>query len=243
MNEKLNLVMPMAGAGTRFAGVGYECPKPLIPLHGKPFFYWAVESVRAQVEPERLRFVVLREHIDRFGIDREIRRYYPQGELIVLPQVLPGAVLTCLEGIKGLPDQARVLFNDCDHLFSAPALGQLALLPADGALLTFRAREPKFSFLELDEGGRVLRTVEKQVISDIAICGAYYFRQVAAFRRYAERYLSVCQYSEFFMSGVYNEMIADGKWVSALPTQLHISFGTPREYEAAKENPWFEEQV
>lgn len=241
MKTNTYLIMPMAGAGSRFFNDGYEVPKPLISLHGKPFFYWAAMSVIGKLPLAGLRFVVLREHTVRFGIDREIRRFFPDAEVVVLDRVLRGAVLTCMEGVKGLPDDVPVLFNDCDHLFTCQSFAPLAARP-DGMLLTFEATEPCYSFVQKDAGGRVVRTAEKEAISSEAICGAYYFGRKADFDRYAARYLETCRYAEFFMSGVFNEMIADGKTVRTLPTALHISFGTPEEYEAALRHPFFEVQ-
>lgn len=232
-HPNFHLVMPMGGAGTRFQGVGYPCPKPLLPLRGKPFFYWAVESIRPMASA--ITFVVLKEHVDRFGLREEIKTYYPEADIVVLDHVLAGAVLTCLEGVKGLPKDTPVLFNDCDHFFrttDAPWPKE-----ADGLLLTFSSDEPKYSFLDYDPEGNVRRTVEKQVISHDAICGAYYFRTVALFEQYARRYLEHCTYSEFYLSGVYNELIAGGGLVRALPTALHIPFGTPEEYAAAQGHP------
>ena len=243
MEHKLHLILPMAGAGTRFFNRGYDCPKPLIPLHGKPFFYWAAKSVEAPLA--LLRFVVLREHVERFAIDRAIRQEFPQADIVILDHVLPGAVLTCLAGVEDSPPEAPVLFNDCDHLFRCAGLTALCQTPAarrpDGVLLTFTSREPKFSFLARDEAGRVTRTVEKQAISSDAICGAYFFNRKDLFVQGAEAYLKNCQYNEFFMSGVYNEMIAGGQNIRGLATDLHISFGTPEEYAQALSDPRFEE--
>ena len=99
---KIHLVMPMGGAGTRFFDNGYECPKPLLEIQGKPFFYWATRSIEKFVELESLTFVVLREHINRFHIDSAIKNYFPDAEIVVLEQVLNGAVLTCMEGVKSI---------------------------------------------------------------------------------------------------------------------------------------------
>ncbi|MBR4308000.1 MAG: glycosyltransferase family 2 protein [Oscillospiraceae bacterium] len=234
----MHLIMPMGGAGTRFFDGGYECPKPLLELFGKPFFYWSTQSILKNIPVESLTFVVLREHIDRFSIDTRIREYYPQARIVVLPRVLKGAVLTCLAGIEGMQEDSEILFNDCDHGFLSSALEQFLQChkDADGVLLTFSSREPKFSFLAYGEDGYVSRTVEKQVISEDAICGAYYFRSVGQFRRVAESYLQNCSYKEFFLSGVYNELIAAGGKVRGLPVDFHLPFGTPEEYaEAEKE--------
>lgn len=243
MTEPLYLILPMAGAGTRFLEGGCSCPKPLIPLHGKPFFYWAATSLAGRLPLAGLRFVVLQEHVERFAIDREILARFPRAQIIVLPRVLPGAVLTCMEGVRGLPEDAAVLFNDCDHLFRCRALETLLQSDApkpEGLLLSFPASEPRYSFLERDARGRVKRTAEKEVISGEAICGAYYFRRQADFLRCASRYLTRCRYAEFFMSGVYDELINEGGDVGALPTDLHISFGTPEEYELAVSDARFE---
>lgn len=235
MKKPLQLVMPMGGAGTRFFHNGFDCPKPLIQLHGKPFFYWATQSICQEVPVGGLTFVILEDHARRFGLEEEILSFYPQARIVKLPQVLQGAVLTCLKGVEALPEDAPVLFNDCDHYFRCRALKEFLEggAQADGALLTFTAHEPQFSYLELDDQENVIRTVEKQVISDKAVCGAYYFGSKELFCRYAEQYLKECTYKEFFLSGVYNVMARDHRIIRALPVDLHIPFGTPAEYQAA----------
>lgn len=241
----MHLIMPMGGAGTRFFNNGYDCPKPLLLLQGKPFFYWSARSVLSCCRVESLTFVVLQEHIDRFDIDKRILEYFPQAKIVSLPKVLPGAVLTCLEGVKGLKEDASVLFNDCDHAFAASGLKRFVQEgeAADGLLLTFSSQEPKFSYLAYDEKGNVLRTVEKVVISNDAICGAYYFRTVKDFKKNAARYLESCTYKEFFMSGVYNELIQKGGKVRGLPVDFHLPFGTPEEYLAAENSELLKELV
>jgi len=234
---KLHLVMPMCGAGSRFAVRGFHEPKPLLPIQGKPFFYWSAESVRACVEPDSITFVILREHVNKFALDQVIRSYYPDARLVVLDETPPGAVLTCMAGIEGLPEDEAVIFNDCDHLFRAPDFSRFCAdgfpgTPA-GALLTFESTEPKFSFLEMDAQGHVTRTVEKVAVSTHAICGAYYFSDPRTFREAADVYLKHCSYSEYYLSGVYNELAAAGKTVVHFPVSLHIAFGTPEEYDQA----------
>lgn len=241
----MHLIMPMGGAGTRFFNNGFDCPKPLLPLQDKPFFYWSARSILKTCPVESLTFVVLREHIERFAIDRKILSFFPGAKIVSLPQVLPGAVLTCLEGVKALPVEASVIFNDCDHAFSSQALGQFlrGKDSSDGALLTFRSREPKFSYLAYDERGNVCKTVEKVVISEDAICGAYYFRRVGDFRKNAARYLENCTYQEFFLSGVYNELIRAGGKVRGLPVDFHLPFGTPEEYSEAENSGLLKELI
>ena len=234
--QKLHLIMPMGGRGYRFFKDGYSMPKPLIELNGKPFFYWSAQSVMKFIDVADISFVVLKEHIESFGIDRKIKEYYPQARIVVIPEVLPGAVMTCLEGVKGLGD-GPLLFNDCDHMFICRGFNEFCsagdFSSPDAALLTFASDEPKYSFAKLSESGRVLYTVEKQAVSRHAICGAYYFSCAERFVAAAEKYLTSCSYEEFFMSGVYNVLIENGADVKVFETDVHISFGTPEEYAAA----------
>ena len=239
--EKLHLIMPMGGRGARFFRDGYVQPKPLIRLRGKPFFYWSAQSVLRDVSVADLRFVVLREHIDDFAIDREIRTLYPEAEITVIPEVLPGAVLTCMAGAREITDGAPLLFNDCDHMFRSRAFADFCAAGSfeapDGALLTFRSDEAKFSYLRYDGAGRIVGTAEKEVVSNDAICGAYYFKNADTFLTAAENYLTACRYEEFFVSGVYDCMAAAGQSIRSFSTDLHISFGTPAEYALAADDP------
>ncbi|MCF0128939.1 MAG: dolichyl-phosphate mannose synthase [Pseudobutyrivibrio sp.] len=237
---KLNLIMPMGGGGTRFGNHGFELPKPLIPIYDKPFFYWATRSVEKFVELKSITFVVLQEHIDRFGIDAEIKRFYPEARIVVIPEILPGAVLTCKAGADAIPDGVPMLFNDCDHLFTCQEFYDFCkeekFATCDGALLTFKSDEDKFSYVAYGEDGLVNRTVEKEVISNDAICGAYYFKDKKTFLGATEEYLTKCAYKEFFVSGVYNVMADHGKKIVAMHTDGHVSFGTPDEYDFAKKD-------
>ena len=239
----INLIMPMGGAGSRFSENNIVLPKPLISISGKPFFYWATESIRKYCALKSLSFVVLQKHIDENSIDKAITSLYPEARLVILPEILNGAVLTCLEGVKLIDNDLPVVFNDCDHMFYAPSFYQACNSydsEVDGLLLTFESQEPKYSFLEFNEDGYVKRTVEKQVISHDAICGAYLFKNKRIFINSAQEYLNLCSYNEFYISGVYNIMSNEGKRIAAKRVIWHLPFGTPEEYFAAKQSPYFE---
>ena len=228
--------MPMAGRGSRFAGMG---AKPYIELNGKPFFYWATQSALKSFDVESLDFVVLSEH----NSEDEIHKYYPNAAVHELSDVTEGAVITCLNGCSNIDDDIPVMFNDCDHMFKCSDYEEILSSDADGVLMTFTSKEPKYSFVEKDENGNVIRTAEKEVISDEAICGCYYFKNVDIFRNAAEEYLKTCHYSEFFMSGVYNVLIENGYKVKTVLTDFHVPFGVPEEYEKAKESKYFKELI
>ncbi len=201
--KRLNVIMPMGGGGTRFGNHGFNVPKPLIEIYGKPFFYWATQSLVKNIEIESLTFVVLKEHIEKFAIDQKIKEFYPDARINVIPEVLPGAVLTCKAGVTNIENDQPIIFNDCDHLFLCSSF-------------------------------YVNHTVEKQAISEDAICGAYYFRNKQIFEDAVEIYLENCSYNEFFVSGVYNVMAEQGEKIKSFNVDQHVSFGTPDEFEEAK---------
>jgi len=263
----INLVMPMGGAGTRFANLGYESPKPLIDLNGRHFFEYAADSILKHCKVESITFVVLKDHIERFAIDKAVLKYAPDAGIVVLGHVLNGAVLTCKRGAETINNDLPLIFCDCDLMFRSEKLYAYADGTAggsdyktdgaagrsdyktdgaaggsdykngelDGWLVTFENSEPRFSYVKTDENGFVTETREKEVISNRAVCGAYGFRNRELFLSYAEKYMDNCPYNEYFMSGIYNLMIKEGKRIGEFPTDEFLSFGTPDEYNQARE--------
>ncbi len=245
MAEKIHLIMPMGGKGSRFSNVGFEYPKPLIEINGYPFFWWSVRSIEKFVDVQDIIFVVLQEHVEKFRIDEVIRQYYPQAKIRIIPEVLNGAVLTAMESLACVEDDAPIVFNDCDHMFKSAAFNVFCTKAdfeeVDGALLTFESDEDKYGYVKLDDSENVVGTVEKVVVSNDAICGAYYFRNAGMFRGAVEKYLQQCEYKEFFLSGVYNVMAKEGKILKRFRTDFHVPYGVPEEYEIAKESERFKE--
>ena len=219
----------MAGRGSRFFEDGFVQPKPLIEIHGAPFFYWAARSIEKNIPLDGITFVVLKEHIRDFGLEARIRAYWPDARIVALDEVTPGAAVTCRKGCEDLPDGVPLLFNDCDHLFLCRAFEDFCR-----ALLTFPSDSPAYSYLQYGANGLVCRTVEKQVVSHDAICGAYYFKDKATYLSACEEYLHTCRYKEFFVSGVYNVLAGRGRAVRGFATDLHLPFGTPAEYALAE---------
>lgn len=242
---KLHLIMPMGGNGSRFTQSGFHLPKPLIPIYGKPFFYWATMSILKFNKVIDLTFVVLKDHIENFSIDVKIHEFFPEAKIVVLEEVLNGPVLTCLRGIQEIDDSYPLLFNDCDHLFKssdfneACKLGEIDNL--NGGLITFRSNLPQYSYVKYDENNVVCGTIEKVVASDSAICGAYLFRNAELFKKVAAKYLANCKYKEFFVSGMYNEMAKLDGAIGIFSTDYHIPFGIPEEYEQAVKDEHYKE--
>ena len=231
----------MGGGGIRFHDKGFLVPKPLIEIHSKPFFYWSTQSILQNIDCVDITFVVLQQHVEENQIDEAIHKFFPKAKIKIIPEVLPGAVCTCLKGIEDINDDIPVIFNDCDHMFSCSALANRLKEPIDfdGALITFESSAPQFSYVKYDEAGNIIGTVEKQVVSNHAICGAYFFSNAELFRQMSEKYFETCNYKEYFVSGVYNELCKASKKILDFTADFYLSFGTPKEYEAAKNSNHF----
>ena len=242
--NSFHLLLPMGGRGARFSKLGYDLPKPIIPIYDKPFFYWAVKSITTFNEVIDITFVVLKEHIENFKIDEEIKRFFPDAKIVVLDHVLNGPVLTCLEGIRSISDDNPILINDCDHLFKSSEFNKIwktdGINSIDGALVTFKSNLPQFSYI-IYENGKIVGTIEKEVLSNDAICGAYLFKNKNQFMSLADKYLTNCKYNEYFISGMYNVLAENGGSILAFNTDYHVSFGTPEEYTIALQDKHYEE--
>lgn len=245
MIKKINLIMPMAGVGSRFSSDNFSVPKPLIEIHGKPFFYWAVQSIKKFVSINSLTFILLKPHVEEFNIDKKILSYFQDAKFKIIPKILNGPVLTCLGGIENIPENEPIIFNDCDHIFYCKQfyefLDNKCSLEPDGGLLTFESNDSKFSFAEFDKSGNLIKTAEKIVISNNAICGAYYFKNKEIFESSAKEYLNSCENKEYFLSGVYNIMSKHNKSIKNFKVDYHLSFGTENEYKSALNSKRFDD--
>jgi len=229
----LALVTPMAGQGVRFQRSGVQTPKPLVDLYGRPFFWWSTESVIRSVPVRELVFVVLEEHVDRFRIDSVIRGFYPTARIVAIPQPTAGAAESASIGMGAVKSQGPVAVNDCDHAFRTVGLSSVvgALKgEVEGALLGFRADAPAYSYIRFDQDRRVVGTVEKQVVSDLAIAGCYLFADAPTFHARFDAFRRSCSYEELYVSGIYNAIVDAGGGVLVHELEHHISFGTPEEY-------------
>ena len=100
-----------------------------------------------------------------------------------------------------------------------------------GALVSFESNEPRYSYAALGEDGYVTRTAEKEVISNHALCGAYFFSTGKRFKQIAYQLLNEPEFKkpEYYVSLLYNYLLADGEKVQLAPMEEYYSYGTPEE--------------
>ncbi len=237
--RQLHIIMPMAGEGSRFAKAGWTTPKPLIELRGVPLFQRAIGSVALLGVEMKYSFIVRQEHIDKQHIDRLIQDILPEARIFSVLKTTRGAVETCLVAEAAIDDDDAVVVMDCDLEFRSVGYNQLVSkalsLPAEeadgGALVSFESDNPRYSYALVDDGGRVLRTAEKEPISNHALCGAYFFGSGKDFKRIAHQLLDDGTHgkAEFYVSLLYNYLLAEGKIVRLATMEEYYSYGTPEE--------------
>jgi NDP-sugar pyrophosphorylase family protein len=210
----LNIVLPIAGRGSRFADAGYELPKPLIPVHGVPMIETVVRNVRPAVS-HRFIFVALAEHLQHLGMRETLERAAPGCVIVPVDRVTEGAACTVLLARDYIDTTDPLMLANSDQWVDVDINAYLATMDrqqADGLIMTMKADDPKWSFVGLDSAGLVTRVVEKQVISDEATVGIYNFRSGSDFVRAADAMIrkNLRVNNEFYVAPVYNELIAEG---------------------------------
>lgn len=211
----LNIVVPMAGAGSRFAVAGFADPKPLIPIHGVPMIRVVIENLRPQ-RPHRFIFITQREHVERYGLRPLFAAWAPGSVVIELDGLTAGAASTVLTAREFIEDAAPLMIANSDQYVDASIDDYLASMDdrgLDGLIMTMAADDPKWSFAGLDEAGLVTNVVEKEVISHEATVGIYNFAHGADFVAAADRMIAddLRSNGEFYVAPVYNFLIADGQ--------------------------------
>lgn len=210
----MNIVIPMAGRGSRFADVGYTTPKPLIPVKGVPMIQVVVNNLRPRGDAHFV-FLCLQEHLDRYGVDEDLKKLVPGCSVLTLNQVSEGPACTVLVARDLINNDEPLMIANSDQWVDIDINDYLADMEArdlDGLIMTMKANHPKWSYVRLDENDRITEVVEKVVVSDEATVGIYNYRRGSQFVAAADRMIAknLRVNNEFYVAPAYNEMIADG---------------------------------
>lgn len=211
----INIVIPMAGAGSRFAQAGYIDPKPLIPVHGVPMIKVVIDNL-SPVIPHRFVFICQRAHVAAYGLSEKLNAWAPGCALIQLDGITEGAACTVLTAKDLINSDVPLMIANSDQYVDVSIdtyLGKIAQEHLDGLIMTMTANDPKWSFVGLDPVGHVTRVVEKQVISDEATVGIYNFSRGRDFVRAAESMIAknLRVNGEFYVAPTYNQLIEEGQ--------------------------------
>lgn len=230
-NKKMNVLIPMAGAGSRFAQAGYTFPKPLIEVDGKPMIQVVVENLNVDAH---FIFIVQKEHYEKYNLKQLLNLIAPNCDIVQVDGITEGAACTTLLAKDLINNNEPLLMansdqfvewnsNECLYAFTADDI--------DGGIVTFEATHPKWSFARMNEDGFICEVAEKNPISNIATVGIYYWKKGSDYVKYAEQMISknIRTNNEFYVCPVFNEAIGDGKKIRNKQIQKMWGLGTPED--------------
>lgn len=235
----LQIVVPMAGEGRRFAEAGYTTPKPLIPVGRVPMVVRAVQELPAA---QRVVFVVRREHVQEHQVDRVLREHLPNARIVVVDRLTDGQAVTVRQAAEALEPDWPVIVAACDntHLYDRPSLLARMADPAVECLIWTYRHDPRVlvnprqhGWVRTD-GERVVEVSCKTPLSDRplddhATSGFFSFHTAGQMIDAIDRTIAagLRVNNEFYMDVVPNVLVADGRRVEVFEVGKYIGWGTP----------------
>ena len=237
-NEKMNVLIPMAGAGSRFAQAGYTFPKPLIEVNGKPMIQVVVENLNIDAH---FIFLVQKEHYEKYNLKQVLGLIKPGCDIVLVDGMTEGAACTTLLASGLINNDEPLLMANSDQVVewdSNECLYAFGAADIDGGILTFKATHPKWSYAKVGDDGFVSEVAEKNPISDNATVGIYYWKHGSDYVKYANQMIekNIRVNNEFYVCPVFNEAIQDGKKIRIKEVPKMWGIGTPEDLNYYLEN-------
>ena len=230
-DSKLNILIPMAGAGKRFADAGYTFPKPLIEIDNKPMIQWVIDSINIKAN---FIFLILKEHQDKYNIMSVLKILQPNCKIIEIEKLTEGAACTTLLAENLIDNNNPLIIANSDQFIkwnSSNIMYQLTTKNYDGAILTFKSIHPKWSYVKADQNDIITEVAEKKVISNRATVGVYYWKKGSDYIKYTKDMINknIRVNNEFYVCPVYNQAIKDNKKIKAVNVDEMSGMGTPED--------------
>jgi hypothetical protein len=235
MMDKINILIPMAGLGSRFAKEGFKNIKPLIPLNGKTFIEWSIESVDFKNINTQFIFVILEEHYNiLFNHLKDIK---PDCIILTVPKLTDGAVETALIAINYIANEIPLIITNSDQIFEwnkDKYIEYLRETNTDADVIIVNENTDKFSYIQLDENNFGIKLAEKEVISNNALVGIHYWKKGNFFVDSGTELIkrNIRSKNEYYVSLSYNLLIEQNIKVTAYKlddTEKYLSIGTPEQ--------------
>ena len=239
-DEKMNVLIPMAGAGSRFEKVGYSFPKPLIDVKGKPMIHLVADMLNLDAN---FIYIVQKSHREKYNLDTLLNLITPNCKIVEVDGLTEGAACTTLLARDLIDNDAPLILANSDQFIdwdSTEFMYKMNEKDYDGGIVCFPSTHPKWSFAKTDESGIISEVAEKNPISDQATAGIYYWKHGADYIKYTDQMIEkdIRTNNEFYVCPVYNEAIGDGKVIynHSIPAENMWGLGTPEDLTYYLEN-------
>jgi dTDP-glucose pyrophosphorylase len=229
------IVFPMAGLSSRFTRAGYDRPKWMLPLAGRPLLDWSLLGFAEMFGSETFLLI----HLDMPGVADFVRQRAAaigirKLEMVALPHPTRGQAETVLLGLDGfgVPDAEPVTIFNIDTI--RPGVSKAAFDGRDGWLECFEGEGDHWSFVRPGPDGTALQVTEKVRVSSLCCSGLYHFGSAALFRQAYAAELAAPSTNELYVAPMYQHLITAGQDVAygTVPLEQIFFSGTPAEYEA-----------
>lgn len=232
-NKKMNVLIPMAGAGSRFENAGYSLPKPLIDVNGKPMIQAVVDNLNVDAN---FIFIVQKSHSEKYNFKSLLPLIAPDCSIIEIEGITEGAACTTLLAENLIDNEQPLLISNCDQYIkwnSNEFFYKVQEQKVDASILTFNANHPKWSYAKVDDNGFVTEVAEKNPISELATVGIYFWKHGKDYVQYAKKMISENKRvnNEFYVCPVFNEAIEDSKKITTYNVDEMWGIGTPEDLE------------
>ena len=230
----MTILIPMAGAGSRFEQAGYTFPKPLIEVNGKPMIQVVVENLN--IDAKHI-FIVQKEHYEKYNLKYLLNLITNNNcEIVQVDGITEGAACTTLLAKQFIDNDEPLVMANSDQFVEWDSNEFMYSMTADnidGGIVSFEATHPKWSFAKLNDDGFVCEVAEKKPISSTATVGIYYWAKGSDYVKYAEQMIckDIRTNNEFYVCPVYNEAIDDDKKIKVFPIEKMWGLGTPEDLE------------
>lgn len=233
---RCNVVIPMAGFGSRFSEAGYLMPKPFIDVKGKPMIQVVVENLGFDIINTRFIFIVRKEHIEKYNANYILNLIAPGCIIVTTDTVTEGSACSILLAKEFIDNDEHLFIANSDQFvewncneFMYSMIGD----NIDGGIATFEADSLKWSYAKLDDDGFVSEVAEKKRISNHATVGFYYWKAGSDYVKYTNQMITknIRVNNEFYTCPVYNEAIDDGKKIKIFDVKRMWGIGIPVDLE------------
>lgn len=230
-----NILIPMAGKGSRFANAGYAFPKPLIEVNGRTMIEVVIENLKLKT-PHKFIFICQRDHYEKYDLHNILKNATSNNfDVILINGITQGAACTALLAKKYINNEQELLIANSDQFIESNInefIHGARNNNYDGYIMTFESSHPKWSYVRT-VNKKVVEVAEKKVISRNATVGIYYYKHGSYFVYSAENmiYKNIRYGNEFYVCPVYNEMILNGKNIGIfeIPRKNMYGLGTPED--------------
>ena len=231
----MNVVITMAGLGSRFADAGYTVPKYEIQAGGKTLMEWSLDSLKAFEGEDALYIFITRKALNSVPFLQQIchQRGIPAYHIVELEEKTDGQATTALMARSVWDAHTPLLIHNIDT-YVEPGYINRAQCVGEGHIPCFRGEGDHWSFVQINREGLAVRVTEKERISGHCSVGAYYFSSAALYEQaYDGLYGGSTEIplKEKYIAPMYQWLIGQGAGVtiSDIPANRVHVLGTPEE--------------